>query len=108
MLLLDENLSPKLAARLDGEFPGTKHVLHVGLDNDDDSKIWEYAKCEGYTIVTKDRDYLDFSRKHGHPPKVILLSIGNCRLTVLETFLKQHQVEIIAFVDDQNSGLLQL
>ena len=108
MLLLDENLSPKLAARLDGDFPGIKHVLHVGLDNDEDSRIWEFAKREGYVIVTKDKDYLDFSRRCGSPPKVILLTVGNCRLTILEGFLKTHRARITAFIDDQNSGLLQL
>ena len=60
MLLLDENLSPKLAAKLDGDFPGIKHVLHVGLDNENDSRIWKYAKSKGYAIVTKDKDYLVF------------------------------------------------
>ncbi len=108
MLLLDENLSPKLAAKLDRDFPGTQHVLHVGLDNDEDTRIWKFAKRENYTIVTKDKDYLDFSHRHGHPPKVVLLTIGNCRLTILESFLKTNRAIIMAFIDDKRSGLLQL
>jgi len=43
MLLLDENLSPKLASKLKELFssadnPDVKHVLHVGLDNAEDSR----------------------------------------------------------------------
>ncbi len=108
MLLLDENLSPKLAARLDGDFPGVKHVLHVGLDNEDDSRIWRYAKSEGYAIVTKDKDYLAFVRRYGPPPKVVFLTIGNCRLAILEIHLKTNRKKICAFLDDRDSGLLEL
>ena len=108
MLLLDENLSPKLASRLDKDFPGIKHVLHVGLDNAEDIQIWKFAKREGLAIVTKDRDYIDFAQHHGHPPKVILLTIGNCRLAALESLLQTECVQITDFLDDQNKGLLQL
>lgn len=108
MLLLDENLSPKLAARLDQQFPGTKHVLHVGLDNDEDGKIWTFANAQGFTIVTKDKDYIDFSGRLGHPPKVILLTIGNSRLAMLENLIKTNREKIIGFIDQNSFGLLNL
>ena len=53
MLLLDENFSPKLASRLDKDFPGIKHVLHVGLDIDEDIQIWKFAKREGWPSLRK-------------------------------------------------------
>jgi predicted nuclease of predicted toxin-antitoxin system len=113
MLLLDENLSPKLPARLKGILPSDapleiKHVLHVGLDNDEDTQIWKFAKQEGYTIITKDKDYLDFAQRCGHPPKVILLTIGNCRLAEQENHLKKNTVKIATFLADESNGLLLL
>ncbi len=42
-LLFDQNLSPKLVNRLADLFPGSIHVLSVGLDCADDDRIWEYA-----------------------------------------------------------------
>ncbi len=108
MLLLDENLSPKLTAKLDGDFPGIKHVLHVGLDNENDSRIWKYAKSKGYAIVTKDKDYLVFIGQYGPPPKVIFLTIGNCRSAMLEIHIKTNRGKICAFLDDRDNGLLEL
>jgi len=74
MLLLDENLSPKLANKLEELFsstdnPDVKHVLHVGLDNAEDSRIWEFAKQEGYAIVTKDKDYMHFFSSTDSAPR---------------------------------------
>lgn len=76
MLLLDENLSPRLAARLDNDYPGIKHIVHVGLGGEDDYHIWEYAKGNGVAIVPKDKDYIDFSHQHGHPPKIVVFLNG--------------------------------
>ena len=36
-LLLDENLSRRVAALLDASFPGTTHVVLVGLERADDA-----------------------------------------------------------------------
>lgn len=55
-LLFDQNLSPKLVNRLADLFPGSIHVLSVGLDCADDDRIWEYAEQNGFAIVTKDVD----------------------------------------------------
>ncbi len=38
-LLLDQNLSRNLVARLSEAFPGTQHVAGVGLDTDTDREI---------------------------------------------------------------------
>lgn len=42
-LLLDQNLSPRLASRLDDLFPGTLHVRDVGLEAADDNIVWQFA-----------------------------------------------------------------
>ena len=70
-LLFDHNLSPKLAHRLADLHPRSTHVFLVGMDREPDSDIWEYARSNGYVIVTKDADFADMSVLRGHPPKVI-------------------------------------
>jgi len=56
-LLLDENLSPQLIEQLSDLYPGSAHVQQCGLGSTDDAAIWEYAKSNGFTIVSKDSDF---------------------------------------------------
>lgn len=56
-LLFDQNLSPKLVNWLADLYPGSSHVLSLGLDCASDQAIWESAWDHGYAIVTKDADY---------------------------------------------------
>jgi predicted nuclease of predicted toxin-antitoxin system len=48
-LLLDENLSPRLAIRLASLLPGLIHVRDVALKQADDQEIWDWAKENGTT-----------------------------------------------------------
>jgi predicted nuclease of predicted toxin-antitoxin system len=43
-LLFDQNLSPRLATRLQDLFPDSSHVFNLGLDQADDMEVWEYAR----------------------------------------------------------------
>jgi predicted nuclease of predicted toxin-antitoxin system len=56
-LLLDENLSDRIIYKILDLYPGSKHVKTVGLINTDDAQIWEYAKINGFLIVSKDSDF---------------------------------------------------
>ncbi len=60
-LLLDENLPPRLADVLQSEFSGSVHAHSCGLGSADDEAIWEYARREGFTIVSKDSDFQERS-----------------------------------------------
>jgi predicted nuclease of predicted toxin-antitoxin system len=64
-LLVDENLSPDLAARVKDLFPDSIHVRRVGLGSNPDIRIWEYAKVNGFAFLTKDRDFASFSLDMG-------------------------------------------
>jgi predicted nuclease of predicted toxin-antitoxin system len=77
-LLLDQNLSWKLVAALEGIFPDTVHINSVLGVKAADRDVWLYAKENGFTIVSKDDDFEQLSILFGHPPKVIWLRIGNC------------------------------
>lgn len=55
-LLFDQNLSPKLVGHLADLYPGSNHVYHLGIDLAPDNEMREYARREGFVIVTKDSD----------------------------------------------------
>jgi predicted nuclease of predicted toxin-antitoxin system len=76
-LLIDENLSYKLVEFVQDLLPGSVHIAQVGLSRGTpDREIWEYAKRNGFVIITADRDFVMMANTHGHPPKVIVLE--NC------------------------------
>jgi predicted nuclease of predicted toxin-antitoxin system len=70
-ILVDENLSRKLPARLAELFPESKHVFDFDLLQTGNLRIWEYAKSNGFTIVTPDADFFEPAADLGAPPKVI-------------------------------------
>lgn len=86
-LLLDENLSPRLASALSEWFPGSKHVRDVQLKGQSDHRIWEFAAENGYTIVTKDDDFRSLSLLHGAPAEI--LRILTAHTTAIEAFINE-------------------
>ena len=42
-----------------------------------DEIIWEYAKNNNFTVISKDSDFYQRALLYGHPPKLIWLRIGN-------------------------------
>jgi predicted nuclease of predicted toxin-antitoxin system len=55
-LLLDQNLSPRLARVLTPVYPGSIHVRDAGLQSADDDAIWAYAAEHGFVIVSSPED----------------------------------------------------
>jgi len=107
-LLYDHNPSPKLIRRLADLFPDSNHVFHLNLHEVDDSLIWDYAKNNGFLIVSKDSDFSDRSLLFGHPPKVIRLHLGNCTTGAVETLLRDHKDLIATFAVDVQRSCLHL
>ena len=93
-LLFDQNLSPKLVNRLADLFPGSSHVQSVGLDCATDDVVWDYARQNGFAIVSKDEDYNSMSVVRGSPPKVIWLLLGNCTTAQVEAVFRRRFADI--------------
>ena len=106
-LLLDENLSPRLLARLNLLFPGLTHVRDVGLKQSDDEEIWRWAKANDFSVVTTDADFVILVERFGWPPKVIHLEQCDFPLVVIEDLLRRNAVRITEFGKD-NAGILSL
>lgn len=107
-LLFDQQLSPRLVERLADLFPDSSHVWNLGMDQADDRDIWDLALREGYTLVTKDRDFADLSPLRGFPPKVIWLRLGNCTTRQVEDVLRRGLEAIRQFGADVDAGVLEL
>lgn len=69
-LLLDENLSRRVVPFILDTYPESTQVALIGMEQADDQTIWDYAKQNGFVIVTRDSDYLDLSALRGHPPRL--------------------------------------
>ncbi len=107
-LLFDQNLSPRLATRLQDLFPNSSHVFWVGLDQAEDVEVWEYARQNGYLVVTKDADFSELSTLQGFPPKVIWLQLGNCTTGQVERLLRLHYEAIRQLTESESIGILSL
>ena len=107
-LLLDENLSHRLVARLKDAFPGTVSVAQVRLNSQPDTAIWTYAAKHGFAIVSKDDDLRQLSFFRGHPPKVIWLAVGNAGTAQIADLLLQNKNRIATFLGRDEDALLTL
>lgn len=70
-LLFDQNLSFKLCKALADIFPGSNQVRLLGLEQADDRTVWEYARANGFTLVSLDADFAEMASLLGARPKVI-------------------------------------
>ncbi|GAB3835904.1 DUF5615 family PIN-like protein [Hymenobacter jeollabukensis] len=79
-LLLDENISWRLAGYLRPHCAAVVHVRDLGLANSPDTSIWRYAKQHGYDVLTKDEDFLRLVVAEGFPPRVV--AVQNAQVPV--------------------------
>ena len=107
-LLFDENLSPELPRLLACEFSNSSHVRDLGLVGADDSVIWSAAATQGLVLVTKDDDFLELSVLRGAPPKVVVLTLGNCRTSEVAALLRSEKSKLERFELDADASILEL
>ncbi len=107
-LLFDQNLPPRLTRTLADVYPDSVHVREVSLREADDGVIWEYAKQNGFTIVSKDSDFQQMSLLYGWPPKFIWLRVGNCSVQAIEGLLREYSAIIHRFGEDESVAHLML
>ena len=53
-LFFDHNLSYKLVGRLADLFPHSEHVRNINPHEAYNRMVWEYARVNGFAIVSKD------------------------------------------------------
>jgi predicted nuclease of predicted toxin-antitoxin system len=107
-LLFDQNLSWRLVQKLADIYPDCMHVRELSLTESEDVEIWEYAKANGFVIATKDSDFQQRSLFFGHPPKIVYLRVGNCKVITIEELLRRHSASIHTFALDDRKAYLVL
>ena len=107
-LLFDENLSPRLAEVLADVYPGSVHVQTCGLGSAQDQAVWQYAKDNGFTIVSKDSDFQERAVLRGSPPKIVWLRAANCTTAQIENLLRSGHPIITRFINEDEESCLVL
>jgi predicted nuclease of predicted toxin-antitoxin system len=108
-LILDANISWRLASRLEQHFDSCVHVDRIELPCPaSDTEIWNYALRNDLVIVTNDEDFLNFSNVKGFPPKIVLMRTGNQSNNFIEQTLIAHKDDINLFVESEDYGVLEL
>ena len=105
-LLFDQNLPARIVNSLSDIFPNSIHVKTLGMTATDDRAIWNYARENGFSIISKDSDFHQMSFLFGAPPKTIWLRCGNCSTTTLENIIRHNTRKIANFLNDEESALL--
>jgi predicted nuclease of predicted toxin-antitoxin system len=107
-LLVDQNLSFKLCQMIGDLFPDSSHVRSHGLSEMADRALWEFAKANGFAIVTQDVDFAEMAALSGPPPKVIWLRTGNQTTAIIAALLRRHTQIIQSFEDDDGTACLEI
>ena len=107
-LLFDQNLSYRLVARLQNLYPDSMHIAALDMDTSSDKEVWQYAKKEGFSIVTKDSDFNDMATLYGFPPHIIWLRLGNSRIEAVQEVLEKHYEKICEILQENETGIIEI
>ena len=77
-LLIDAQLPPRLAHRLNELGHEAIHVFDVGLATATDGDIWDAARARNAALLTKDRDFVTLRVARREGPAIVWLRFGNC------------------------------
>ena len=76
--------------------------------NASDRDIWEFAKQNGYTVVTQDSDFNDLNSLYGFPPKIIWIRTGNISTSNIINLLLAFHDDIIGFMTNSEFGCFEI
>jgi len=107
-LLFDQNISQRILKVLPEIYNGSTHVKMEGLINSPDRIIWDFAKKNGFIIVTHDSDFNELNSLFGFPPKIIWIRTGNLKTQIIIDMLIDNYLEILKFVEDINYGCFEI
>lgn len=106
--LFDQNLSHKLKDSPNDLLPESVHVRDLGLGSSDELEVWEYAKADSLTIISKDSDFRHLRFAYGHPLKVIWLRRANCTTQQISSILRNNYADLLAFDEDAQGSFVTL
>ena len=99
-ILFDQNISHRVVGRIRDSFPEAKHVRDFEMQSSSDRTIWNFARENGFALITFDADFNDLATLYGIPPKIIWLRIGNTLTDNLAKTISDKKEVISAFLTD--------
>ena len=96
--LIDGNLPAKIKVWENNRFI---HAMKIN-PNWTDKDIWQYAKENNLTIVSKDKDFLLLQLHHGSPPKIVHIKFGNIKLSDFIMIIENYWKEVESLLSDHN------
>jgi predicted nuclease of predicted toxin-antitoxin system len=96
--LVDAQLPPALARRIESLGHDAEHVADRGLSKAKDSEIRTHAEKTGAAIVTKDEDFA-IHRLLREGPSVVWVRIGNTRRAALLARFETELTNIVAALE---------
>ena len=105
-LLFDENLSPRFVALLQADHPDSAHVEQLLGRGHSDADVWEYARSNGFAIMSKDNDFRQRAFLLGPPPKVVWLSVGNAGTDAIASLVRARAENLKRFEAEPEEALL--
>ena len=107
--LLDDNLSWRLIKKLSKHFPELIHASAINLSQPaTDIAIWNFAKKNNFTIITKDDDFEKLVLLKKAPPKVIYLKTYNLDTKSLAQLLIDNKNKINFFCNSEENEILEI
>lgn len=92
--LVDAQLPPALATWIEARGHQASHISDLGGVSVSDGMIWEIARRDNRTIVTKDRDFAIWVAARRNGPQVVWIRLGNSTSRNLLTWLEPRWPEI--------------
>jgi predicted nuclease of predicted toxin-antitoxin system len=93
--LVDDQLPPALASWLVAKGHEAQHLKDIGLTGATDRIVWERARVDRTTVITKDEDFINLQRQVPGPA-VVWVTMGNCSKSELIQRMEMALDEVIA------------
>jgi len=108
-LLIDQNISHRLKARIASVFPDVFHVKDLDLIDFPDAVIFETARRDNFdAVLTLDEDFHNLVLERGTPPKIIWLRLGNCSVSFQARTMLNNVAIIEAFLSTEDHDVLEI
>ena len=108
-LLVDENVSWRLAAYFRPQCEAVLHMRAIGLDESPDTSIWRCARQHGYNLLTKGEAFARPVLVETFPPRLVALQNAQVPVKALAKFLLARLLQPEPFPGKHTEfGMLQL
>jgi predicted nuclease of predicted toxin-antitoxin system len=108
-LLLDENLSWRMIKQLQPFFAAVVHVSELKISQPaDDISIWNYAKQNDFTIISKDDDFEKIVLLRKAPPKLIYLKTFNLSTKGLVDLIIENKEKLVEFITTDDNDIFEM